>query len=78
MVRCLADDLIKKGMRVELKYSAGNRKPNIVAKDGLGVAPPRNKIEKYMDNSSLVDDIAERFGVGAGSVRVEAITSVVS
>ena len=61
MVRCLADDLIKKGMHVELEY--GNRKPDIVAKDasgvvwvfdvqivsalaGLGVAH-RNKIEKY-------------------------------
>ena len=68
--------------------SAVNRKPDIVAKDapgvvwvldvqivselaGLGVAH-RNKIEKYRGNSSLVDNIAERFGVRAGSVRVEA------
>ena len=79
MVRCLSDDLIKKGMHVELEYlyssSAGNRKPDIVAKDasgvlwvldvqivsalaGLGVTH-RNKIEKYRDNSSLVDNIAE-------------------
>ena len=35
------DDLIKKGMRVELRYlyssSAGNRKPDIVPKDASGV-----------------------------------------
>ena len=40
---------------------------------GLGVAH-RNKIEKYRGSSSLVDNIAERFRVGVGSVRVEAIT----
>ena len=41
MVRCLADDLIKKNTRVELEYlyysSVGNRKPDIVAKDSGGV-----------------------------------------
>ena len=68
----------------------GNRKPDIVAKDALGVVwvldvqlvsalaglgvAHRNKIEKYRGNCSLVANIAERFGVGAGSVRVEAIT----
>ena len=40
---------------------------------GLGVAH-RNKIEKHRGNSSLVSNIAGRFGVEAGSVRVEAIT----
>ena len=35
---------------------------------GLGVAH-RNKIEKYRGNSSLVGNIAERFGVEAGSVK---------
>ena len=40
---------------------------------GLGVAH-RNKIEKYRGNSSLVDNIAGWFGVGEGSIRVEAIT----
>ena len=70
--------------------SVGNQKPDTVAKDasgvvwvldvqivyalaGLGVAH-RNKIEKYRGNSSLVSNIAERFGVEADSVRVEAIT----
>ena len=61
-------------MHVELEYlyssSAGNRKPDIVAKDASGVVwdldvqivsalAHRNKIEKYRGNSSLVDNIAE-------------------
>ena len=41
MVRCLADVLIKKNMRVELEFlystSVGNRKPDIAAKDASGV-----------------------------------------
>ena len=41
VIRCLADDLIKKGMRVKLEYlyssSVGNRKPDNVAKDASGV-----------------------------------------
>ena len=40
---------------------------------GLGVGH-RNKIEKYRGNPSLVGNIGERFGVEAGSVRVEIIT----
>ena len=70
--------------------SVSNRMPDIVVKDALGVVwvldvqivsalvglgvAHRNKIEKYRGNSSVVSNIAERFGVEAGSVRVEAIT----
>ena len=79
MVRCLAEDLIKKGMRVEFRVllcssSPGNRRPDIEAVSVLDVQIVSAFVgdwvlpteTKYRSNSSLVDNIAERFGVGGG------------